>query len=85
MSRPSDFVQGTLDLVLLKIPALQPLHGWASIRQCCFTLNNLYPPGALDRLIVDCLPSQHLEGRASSIGRLADEMVAAVEETGHRP
>jgi transcriptional regulator len=29
MSRPTDLVQGTLDLLLLKILALQPLHGWA--------------------------------------------------------
>src|SRR6185295_7636232 len=29
MSKPSDLVQGTLDLLLLKILALQPLHGWA--------------------------------------------------------
>jgi PadR family transcriptional regulator, regulatory protein PadR len=29
MSRPADFVQGTLDLLLLKILALEPLHGWA--------------------------------------------------------
>jgi transcriptional regulator len=29
MSRPSDLVQGTLDLLILKILALQPLHGWA--------------------------------------------------------
>src|SRR6187402_1884329 len=29
MSRPSDLVQGTLDLLLLKIVALGPLHGWA--------------------------------------------------------
>ena len=28
MSRPSDLVQGTLDLLILKILALQPLHGW---------------------------------------------------------
>src|SRR4030095_10649122 len=28
MSRPSDLVQGTLDLLLLKIVALGPLHGW---------------------------------------------------------
>jgi PadR family transcriptional regulator, regulatory protein PadR len=27
MSRPSDLVQGTLDLLLLKILALEPLHG----------------------------------------------------------
>ena len=29
MIRPSDLVQGTLDLLLLKILALEPLHGWA--------------------------------------------------------
>ena len=29
MSRPVDLVQGTLDLLLLKILALEPLHGWA--------------------------------------------------------
>ena len=30
MSKPSDLVQGTLDLLLLKIlAALEPLHGWA--------------------------------------------------------
>jgi PadR family transcriptional regulator len=29
MSRPPDLVQGTLDLLLLKLLALEPLHGWA--------------------------------------------------------
>jgi transcriptional regulator len=29
MSRPADLVQGTLDLLILKILALEPLHGWA--------------------------------------------------------
>src|SRR2546425_8982314 len=29
MSKPSDLVQGTLDILLLKILALDPLHGWA--------------------------------------------------------
>ena len=29
MSRPTDLVQGTLDLLLLKILALEPLHGLA--------------------------------------------------------
>lgn len=27
--KPTDLVQGTLDLLLLKIVALQPLHAWA--------------------------------------------------------
>ena len=29
MSKPSALVQGTLDLLLLKILALEPMHGWA--------------------------------------------------------
>ena len=29
MSRPSDLVQGTLDMLVLKILALEPLNGWA--------------------------------------------------------
>lgn len=29
MSKPSDLVQGTLDLLILKIVALEPMHGWA--------------------------------------------------------
>ena len=29
MSKPSDLVQGTLDLLILKILALEPLNGWA--------------------------------------------------------
>ena len=29
MSKPSDLVQGTLDMLVLKILALQPLNGWA--------------------------------------------------------
>ncbi len=29
MSKPADLVQGTLDMMVLKILALEPLHGWA--------------------------------------------------------
>ena len=29
MSKPTDLVQGTLDLLILKILALEPQHGWA--------------------------------------------------------
>ena len=29
MSKPSDHLQGTLDLLILKILALEPQHGWA--------------------------------------------------------
>ena len=56
MSKPSDLVQGTLDLLLLKILALEPLHGWAiaaRIRQLSNEVllvqqGSLYP--ALQRL-----------------------------------
>ena len=29
VTKPADLVQGTLDLLILKILALEPLHGWA--------------------------------------------------------
>jgi transcriptional regulator len=29
MSKPTDLVQGTLDLLLMKIIALEPIHAWA--------------------------------------------------------
>ena len=29
MSKPKDVVQGTLDLLILKILGLEPMHGWA--------------------------------------------------------
>jgi PadR family transcriptional regulator, regulatory protein PadR len=28
MSKPKDLVQGTLDLLILRIVALEPIHGW---------------------------------------------------------
>ncbi|MEX2264944.1 MAG: PadR family transcriptional regulator [Bryobacteraceae bacterium] len=33
MSKPTDLVQGTLDLLILKIVALEPMHGWAIARR----------------------------------------------------
>ena len=29
MSKPSDLIQGTLDLLILKTISLEPEHGWA--------------------------------------------------------
>ena len=29
MSKPTDLVQGTLDLLILRVLALSPMHGWA--------------------------------------------------------
>ena len=56
MSRPSDMIQGTLDLLILKTIALEPKHGWAiakRIQQVSedvlqVTQGSLYP--ALHRL-----------------------------------
>jgi PadR family transcriptional regulator, regulatory protein PadR len=56
MGKPTDLVQGTVDLLILRTIALQPLHGWA-IAQRIAQLSNevlqvqqgsLYP--ALQRL-----------------------------------
>lgn len=33
MTRPSDLIQGTLDLLILKTVALEPTHGWAIARR----------------------------------------------------
>lgn len=56
MSKPSDLIQGTLDLLILKTIALEPMHGWGiakRIRQISgdvlqVTQGSLYP--ALHRL-----------------------------------
>jgi PadR family transcriptional regulator PadR len=56
MSRPSDLIQGTLDLLILRTLSLEPMHGWAiakRIRQVSgevlqVTQGSLYP--ALHRL-----------------------------------
>ena len=39
MSKPTDLVQGTLDLLILKMLALEPLNGW-SISQRLTQLSN---------------------------------------------
>jgi PadR family transcriptional regulator PadR len=56
MSRPTDLVQGTVDLLILKTVALEPMHGWAisqRVKQVSSNVlkindNALYP--ALHRL-----------------------------------
>jgi transcriptional regulator len=56
MSKPTDLVQGTLDLLILKTIALEPMHGWAIAQRIRRISNNvlqvnqgaLYP--ALHRL-----------------------------------
>jgi PadR family transcriptional regulator len=56
MSRPSDLVQGTLDLLILKTLAIEPRHGWGIAKRIHqisgdvlqVTQGSLYP--ALHRL-----------------------------------
>ena len=56
MSKPSDLIQGTLDLLILRTISLQPMHGWAIARRISQTSKDvlqvtqgaLYP--ALHRL-----------------------------------
>jgi PadR family transcriptional regulator, regulatory protein PadR len=33
MGKPTDLVQGTLDLLILTVLALEPMHGWAIARR----------------------------------------------------
>jgi len=33
LSKPTDLVQGTLDLLILRTIALEPMHGWAIARR----------------------------------------------------
>jgi PadR family transcriptional regulator PadR len=40
MSKPSDLVQGTLDLLVLKILALGPMHGWSISQRLKQVSNN---------------------------------------------
>lgn len=41
MTRPSDVIQGTLDLLILKILALQSLNGWAISQRLKQTSRNV--------------------------------------------
>lgn len=56
MGKPTDLLQGTLDLLILRTIALEPMHGWGIAQRIQFVSNNalqvrqgaLYP--ALHRL-----------------------------------
>ncbi len=75
MSKPADLVQGTLSLLILKILALEPLHGWAvsqRLKQVSADVlhvsdGSLYP--ALHKLEQEGLISA--QWRVSELGRRA--------------
>jgi len=86
MSKPPDLVQGTLDLLLLKIIALEPLHGWAIAQRLMQVSNDelqvsdgsLYP--ALHKLELAGLITS--EWKTSELGRRAK--FYALTRTGRR-
>src|SRR5215469_13166083 len=74
MGKPSDLVQGTLDLLILKTLALEPKHGWAigkRIQQMSSEVlqvqqGSLYP--ALHRLELKGLITSHWAPAQSASG-----------------
>src|SRR5215470_15704878 len=46
MSKPNDLVQGTLNLLILKILALQSMHGWALSQRLKQMSNDVLQVGA---------------------------------------
>jgi len=75
MAKPTDFVQGTLDLLILKTISLEPKHGWAiskriqQVSQEALQIQqgSLYP--ALHRLEQQAWIAA--EWRPTEIGRMA--------------
>jgi len=45
MSKPTDLVQGTLDLLILKVIALEPMHGWAVAQRISQMSNDVLQVG----------------------------------------
>jgi transcriptional regulator len=86
MGKPSDLVQGTLDLLILKTLALEPKHGWAISKRITqvsgdvlqVTQGSLYP--ALHRLEQQGWLKAKWE--ASDVGR--DQKVYALTAAGRK-
>ena len=45
MSKPTDLVQGTLDLLILKVIASQPTHGWGIAQRISLISNDVLQVG----------------------------------------
>jgi PadR family transcriptional regulator PadR len=45
MSKPTDLVQGTLDLLILRIVAFEPMHGWAIAQRIKLMSNDVLQVG----------------------------------------
>ena len=45
MSKPTDLVQGTLDLLILRMVAIEPMHGWAIAQRITQMSNDVLQVG----------------------------------------
>ena len=45
MSRPTDLVQGTLDLLILRVVEAEPMHGWAIAQRIRLMSNDVLSVG----------------------------------------
>jgi PadR family transcriptional regulator, regulatory protein PadR len=45
VSKPTDLVQGTLDLLILKVVGLEPMHGWAIAQRISQMSNDVLQVG----------------------------------------
>ena len=70
MSKPADLVQGPLDLLTLKIVALEPQHGWAITQRLKQVSNDELQ--ASDGSVYPALQKLELSGWITSEWRLSD-------------
>jgi PadR family transcriptional regulator PadR len=70
MSRPADLVQGTLDLLVLKILALEPLHGWAVSQRLKMVSSEVLQVS--DGSLYPCLHKLELQGWIKSEWKPSD-------------
>ena len=64
MSKPTDLLQGTLDLLILTIVALEPMHGWAITRRIRQMSNEVLQVG--DSALYPALHKLEQQGYISS-------------------
>ena len=91
MSKPTDLVQGTLDLLILTVLGLEPMHGWAiaqRIRQMSKDVlqvgeSALYP--ALHKLEHHGWVTAEMESSPTTIAAHATTPFTHDEREGPRP
>ena len=73
MSKPADLVQGTLDLLILKTIALEPMHGWAIAQRIRQMSDDVLRVGQ------SALYPRAAQARATGLGHLR------MANVGHQP